>query len=289
MTASPLLISTLLASLGLLSSLAAQTPTEVRSAFKNLRSDHIKYNCGRATDWLFAHREALKDQMVQELYVTDRQGRDALLHVLFNTESFVADDRFRRLVIARLAEEDTAVGLNDIKTETSKRFSTVRAHWEAWDYIDQHFQEFGPLMTNLIPPTKSMFVLWGTTWLLAKHRVLQKNLDLYSDEVMGLIAANTKNDNIMYNASQAVRVFLLLGKQSIPTLQRSARSSDKQMANFSRALLDAIQYGKHDAFGYINAQADINLAPTSDEVREPEWLDEATQKHIGEDENTPYP
>lgn len=29
-------------------SLTAQTPAEVRSAFKNLHSDHIKHNCGHA-------------------------------------------------------------------------------------------------------------------------------------------------------------------------------------------------------------------------------------------------
>jgi hypothetical protein len=64
-----------------------------------LRSDHIKPNRGQATDWLYVYREALKDQVAQELYQTDRQGKDPLLYVLFNTRSFIADDRFRRLVM----------------------------------------------------------------------------------------------------------------------------------------------------------------------------------------------
>jgi hypothetical protein len=64
-----------------------------------LRSDHIKPNRGQVTDRLCVHREALKDQIAQELYQTDRQGKDPLLHVLFNTRSFIADDRFRRLVM----------------------------------------------------------------------------------------------------------------------------------------------------------------------------------------------
>src|ERR1700758_285610 len=118
MDASGPLIVTLLVLLNLPGYLVAQTPAEVRSAFKNLRSDHIKHNCSRATDWLFAHREALKDQMIQELYVTDRQGRDALLHVLFHTESFVADDSFRRFVMARLPEEDKVVTNSDIEAES---------------------------------------------------------------------------------------------------------------------------------------------------------------------------
>jgi hypothetical protein len=35
-----------------------------------------------------------------------------------------------------------------------------------------------------------MFVFWGTTWLLAKHRVLQKHLKLYADEVINLMATD---------------------------------------------------------------------------------------------------
>ena len=118
MKISPILISIVFWLLSFLSSLIAQTPAEVRSAFKNLRSDHIKHNCGHAMAWLFAHRDALRDQMLQELYVTDPQGRDALLFVLFNTESFVPDDRFRRLVIDRLTREDNDVRNGDIEDFT---------------------------------------------------------------------------------------------------------------------------------------------------------------------------
>jgi hypothetical protein len=299
MGASAPLISTLLILLNLPGSLVAQTPAEVRSAFKNLRSDHIKHNCGHATDWLFVHREALKDQMVQELYVTDRQGRDALLHVLFNTNSFVADDRFRRFVIARLPEQDTVVGNLDIAVESAPRSiaphwstGTLQAHWEAWDYIDAHFKDFEPLLTDAISHSDSMFVLWGTTWMLAKHRVLKQSLNLYTDEVMGRIASNLKDDDIPYNAGQAVRVFLLLGKHGIPTLQHSASSSDNQMANLSRALIDAIQYGKHEAFGYMSARVTINLAPVIDQHEDPAWLDPLTAKYKEEylqNPNVPYP
>ncbi len=292
--------SVLIVSLNLLRCLMAQTPAEVRQAFVNLRSDHIKHNCGRATDWLYAHRDAVKDAMIQELYLTDRQGRDALLHVLFNTSSFVPDDRFRRFVMARLPEEDTAVRKGDIETgydpETGEATGSVAAHWEAWDYIDSHFNSFETLLKDQISHSNSMFVLWGATFILAKHRALQESLDLYDEGVMRRIASNLRNDDIPYNGGQAVRTFLLLGKFSIPTLQHSARDSDNQMASLSRALIDAIQYGKHNAFGYINAQVNqLNMPPTSSEtdfIQEPDWLSDITQKYVdalGNNPNLPYP
>jgi hypothetical protein len=287
-------ISGLLISLSLFSRLAAQTPAEVRRAFVSLRSDHIKHNCGRAMDWLYAHRDGLKDQIVQELYLTDRQGRDALLHVLFNTRSFVADDRFRRFVMARLPEEDTFVGKLEIEIAAGEEGS-VEAHWEAWQYIDEHFKDFEPLLKDAISRSNSIFVLWGTTWILAKHRALKQNLDLYTSEVLARVASNLKDDDTPFNGSQAVRTFLLLGEHGLPTLQNSARSSDRQMANFSRALIDAIRYGKHEAFGYLSAQVSISRAPTdvsTDQLEEPEWLGELTAKYkdaLGDNPNLPYP
>jgi hypothetical protein len=288
------------AALGLFASfspLTAQTPAEVRSAFKNLRSDHIKHNCGHAMAWLFAHREALKDQMLQELYVTDPQGRDALLIVLFKTESFVPDDRFRRLVVDRLTREDKDVRRADIEDFTGgllgdRRDEWFSAHWRAWTYIDDHFSEFEPLLCDLISKSDDMFAVWGATWIVAKYRKLDENRSLFSDAVMERIVGNLKNDHIPYNASQAVRVFLLLGKYSIPTLQHSARSSDNQQASLSRALIDAILHGKHEAFGYINAEANINMVPTGDELPEPEWLADLTVAYgdkFDRNPNLPYP
>lgn len=248
--------------------------------------------------WLFAHRDALRDQMLQELYVTDPQGRDALLFVLFNTESFVPDDRFRRLVIDRLTREDNDVRNGDIEDFTkglpivNDRGSGLSAHWMAWDYIDRHFSEFEPLLKDLISQSDRMFAVWGSTWLLAKHRELTKNLSLFSPAVMERVAANLKNDDIDYNAGQAVRVFLLLGKHCIPTLQSSATSSDNQKASLSRALIDAILYGKREAFGYMNGEVAINFAPTSDQLKDPDWLDEITAKYVDKfdhNKNLPYP
>jgi hypothetical protein len=49
------------------SDLHGQTKEEVRKAFRDLRNDRIRYNCSRATYWLYKHREALRDQTLEEL------------------------------------------------------------------------------------------------------------------------------------------------------------------------------------------------------------------------------
>lgn len=259
----------------------AQSPEQVRRAFVNLRSDQIRDNCGDATAWLFLHREALKDQLLRELNQTDRQGRDAILHVLFNTESFVPDEQFRKLVISRLAEEDKVVDNLAFRRGNP-------AHWEAWTYMDGRFDLFAPLLIAEIARTESMFVLWGATWLLAKHDLLQKQADLFSSTVMTRAAAHLRNDETYYNASQATRFFLLLGKASLPTLQKAANSDDPQTKSFAKALGDAIRSGNREAFGYLNAHVAINRTPTQDSLPDPEWLSEKTEKYLDNPEGR-YP
>jgi len=82
----------------------AQSPEEVRRAFVDLHDDKVPHNCEHATDWLLKNREQLKDDLVDELYKTDWQGRDAIFHLLLNTSSFVPDDRFIRFFATTLPE-----------------------------------------------------------------------------------------------------------------------------------------------------------------------------------------
>ena len=67
----------------------AQSQSEVRQAFIDIRDDHVRDNCSRQRYWLYVNRRALKDQILEELYRTnDAQARDALLSVLVLTERF---------------------------------------------------------------------------------------------------------------------------------------------------------------------------------------------------------
>jgi hypothetical protein len=85
----------------------AQNPEDMRRAFIDIHDDKIPHNCEHAAAWLFKYREELKEDLLDELYRTDPQGRDVILHILFNTGSFTPDERFLRFVVMRLPEKDT--------------------------------------------------------------------------------------------------------------------------------------------------------------------------------------
>src|ERR1051326_5440684 len=131
-----------------------QTNAEVRQAFIDIRDDNIALNCYRATDWLADHRRQLRDQMLAELYRTnDPQARDALLTVLFGTETLVPDERFARFVVQRLREEDTRVH--------NFSFGTPGAQHDACEFIDSHYNLFEPLLKNEIGQTPDMWEVWA--------------------------------------------------------------------------------------------------------------------------------
>jgi hypothetical protein len=283
----------------------AQTTEEVRTALASLRSDDQLYNCSRAISWLLVYRETLKDELVNELYRTDRQGRDAILHILFNTKSFKPDIRFKQFVLARLPEQDSRVRNYDIlygtpeifeskaafeeANEKGQDWGTVQAHWEAWKYINANFNDFDRLLTANLAHTTSAFVLWGTTWLFDRHGVLNQKLAYYTPQVLSRAADNLKNDGQQYNATHAIRTFLMLNRHGLPVLTTAARSSDPQQRYLAQALIDAISSRRNrNAFGFLNAHGTIYFSLIGEEDQEPEWMREATQKYL--DQETPkYP
>jgi hypothetical protein len=269
------------------------TDAEIRSAFTDIRSDNIPHNCVNATNWLFTNREQIKDELVSELYKTDRQGRDAILHVLFKTKSFVPDERFIQLVMSRLSEQDKyvenltifdpAIALNEEPGADQDETHAAGAHWEAWPFINKHFDAFEPSLKEEIGKTDNVFVLWATAWLLKKRGILQNYTDLYTPAVLSKAVQNLKNDNQGSNASHAVRLFLLLGDQSLPTLREAAHSSDRQCSNLARATIDALA-GNHAAFGYLCSKLNITRTPFGPEVPEPEWLADKVVFYLDRDD-----
>lgn len=102
-----IIVGTLLVSLGLVPTrVSGQSPEEVRRAFADLRDDKVPHNCDYATEWLLKYREQLKDQLIDELYKTDWQGRDAICHILWDTKSFQPDERFIRQTFYLLRTDD---------------------------------------------------------------------------------------------------------------------------------------------------------------------------------------
>ena len=241
----------------------AQTPAEVRQAFADLHDDKVPHNCEHATEWLFTNREKLKDDLIDEFYKTDWQGRDAIFHVLVNTESFVPDERFIRLEAAGLADREN--------------------NEEDWEFISKHFKEFEPLLKEQLGKTShrshEMYVRWATAWLAKKMGVFDQYAPLYTPAVLKEVAQNLRNDNEKYNASQAVRLFLLLGDQSLPTLREAAKSSDKQAASLARATIDALG-GSRKGFGFLASKTYLEMTAFGERVQSPDWLGEALEPYL---------
>jgi len=261
-----------------------QSSAEVRQAFRDLHDDKIPGNCVRATNWLLQHREEMKEDLLDELYKTDTdsQERDAILYVLFNTSSFAPDERFARLVIARLPEQDSQVrngAIFELKGNALEPIYTSGAHWEAWPFMNKHFSTFESLLKEQIGRTNNVFVLWGTAWLFKKRGLLRANSTLFTPAILDSVAVNLRADNQRYNASHAVRLFLLLGDQSLPTLQKAASSGDRQSRYLATAAIDALTKGSHNAFGYLCANLNLTGVPFGDKPAEPSWLPEAMKKY----------
>jgi hypothetical protein len=280
-------------SVGTVSRVCGQTSAEIRQAFIDLRDDRIRYNCSRATVWLINHRTVLRDQILTELYRTaDPQERDALLIILFQTENFDPDERFARFVVARLREEDTRVrnfflGLPEgQEEEESKLSSGDGAHHIAWEFIDKHYVLFEPLLKAEVSQTNDIWELWAIAWTFKEHHVLSTNAGLFSNQVLARAVAALKNDRVKYNASEAMRLFLMLSKQSTPIVRAVLNSPDAQQRYLARAFLDALA-GSKSAVGYLNAKLKLYIGPFRNSERpEPEWLYEATEPYL--DKNT-YP
>jgi hypothetical protein len=269
--------------IGCIQLLRAQDAPEVQSKFTDLRDDNIPGNCSAAVAWLYPRRDQLKDAMLDELYRTDRQGRDALLDVLFVTPSLVPDGRFLHLVVSRLAEEDKYVGNFAIDTNALGEgvfyagYGSVPicgTHWLAWKYIDGHFDLFEPLLAAQISDTTNLCELWGATWIFKKHDVLAKHIELYTPEVLRRVSSNLADDKVRFNASQAARIFLLLGDAGIPELRVASRSADAQESSLAQALLDALG-GSKQAFGFLYARLSISRTLFGVGKGEPEWLSSA--------------
>jgi hypothetical protein len=260
--------------------LAGPPPDEIRRAFADIRDDKIKHNCEHATEWLLKYREEIKDDLLAELYRTDYQGRDAIFHVLFNTASFQPDERFIRFLMERMPEANHHVPSDSIFKDVSGRLPVSGAAWEAWFFINDHYSQFESYLKDEVGKTDSPFYLWAAAWLAKTRGVMAEYAPLYTPEVLSKVAVNLKNDTEEANASQTVRLYLLLGDQSIPALQGISRSGDAQAVNLSKATIDALK-GKRRAFGYLNAKVYLQPVLFGPSVTDPAWLDALTEPFAG--------
>ena len=224
---------------------SAQTPEQISLAFRNVRSDDIPHNADAASDWIYAHRNPLKSELLDELYRTDRQGRDVILFALMNVKGFDPDERFRRLLVSRLNEEDHFVRNSDLH---------LFVHWYAWRFINAHYGAFKALILENLQGTNDMLCIWQTA------RQLQRQADFIAawptfppPHVWETAALSLRNDEIGFNASQAIRFYLMVGKGAIPHLRQVTTRDDAQARDYASATIDAIG-GSRNAYGYLGSE-----------------------------------
>jgi hypothetical protein len=246
----------------------ADLAEQTRIAFRNIRSDDIPRNAVTAADWIIQNRNQLVPELQDELYRTDRQGRDVILYALMATKSFEPDARFCRTLVSRLNDEDRHVRNGDL---------LLFAHWRAWKFIDSHYQLFRPLILENLQTTDDMWCIWGTICLLQKRQQLIAELPHFSPHLWETVATNLRADAVGGNAGQAVRFYLIIGKPSLPHLEPLAKSDEEQTRDLAAATIDAMN-GSRRAYGFLASQISIDRDVFGRGVDSPEWLSDEIGK-----------
>ena len=134
------------------------------------------------------------------------------------------------------------------------------------------------LIENL-PRTRSMLVVWATVWMLKWHKDLNENIGSLTPEIFARAIQAMDNDDKRYNASQAVRFFLLLGDAGKNWLLEAREKGDRQRRFLADQTLKAIA-GSRDAYGELNARLNLEQAPIGSGPEEPDWLGEKTMEAL---------
>jgi hypothetical protein len=247
---------------------SGQTQEQIRVAFRNIRSDDIPHNADGAAEWIYVHRNELTSELLDELYRTDRQGRDVILYALMKTKRFSPDARVCRLMVSRLNEEDNFVANSDLH---------LRLHWKTWTYIDARYQQFRTLIRDNLQTTDNMWTVWTTLYLLQKKGELEAIVPQLSPHVWQVIGKAMRSDDEDFNAGQAVRVCLMIGKPSLPYLREIAKSKDPQARELAQATINAMG-GSRKAYGFLGATVCVDRNLFEESTGSPEWMHEEVSK-----------
>lgn len=244
----------------------------IRVLTSTLRDNQVGGDRQRAEKWLSERSEQLKENLLEELYKTDWQGRNSILGILNQTKSFVPDERFLGFVWDTL---------------NHKNRNAEFLHQQIMDadcqFISDHFAAFEPTLKEQLRKTTSapndMLKLWIIVWLAKKHGVLEQYSPLITPSLYTAAATNLKDDKVSHNASEAVRFFLVMGDASLPVLEQVTKSSDRQAANLARATIGALR-GERNAFGFLVTRVDISESAFGPEVETPDWVEKVMEPYF---------
>jgi hypothetical protein len=202
------------------------TQSALNGALRDLRNDRTLYNCRDAMDLLMEHREEIASRLVTEFYQTDSQGREAIFQILFETKSFVPDEKFIRAVLRRMHHYGSP----------DWNFPTHGSGDAAAEYIVKQTLKFGAMFVDELH-FDDPFTQCAITCALNKNHVLEQYKPFFTDAILGRLAAHLRDDEHPGNAQQAGLIFFLLGDRGLPVLRKVAAGREEQSRGVAQAFI----------------------------------------------------
>jgi hypothetical protein len=216
-------------------------PADIQMALDNLKDDNFKMNCVEAAKYLYERREDIMDILSSSLPTLDWQGQNVVLKILTETKSFKPDKEFIKLMLEQI---------ND-----GGRAEITNSH-DMWDYdyilyLEDYTDEFKDLFKSYIK-SDNIKQLWVVTRLFSKSNLLNEMKNRYTPEVMNFVVTNLRNDDIPNNAAYASRICFMLGKGSVPYLEKETQLGDSQSKQIAKIVLRLIAEETHDSWQLWN-------------------------------------
>jgi hypothetical protein len=210
------------------------TDETIRRKLKDLRSDDIARNCAEAMSFLVEHagEKKIQEALLKELYLTDAQGHEAILTLLYGASGFQPDEHFIKTVLERMRH----YGMPD------NRLDLQPAGDAGADFLIKQAKAFGDVIAAAIDShfsgrDNSLWFQYAVARALAKGRVIDQYAARYTDEFFKSLTKNLTSDDLDRNAEFATMTFIFLGKIGVPTLRSTESKSDKQGRQIAQLLL----------------------------------------------------
>jgi hypothetical protein len=213
---------------------AKPTPETITAAIAALGKDKVSWNFAIAFNYLMKNRQAALPFLIAALPNKDGQREHGILRVLVGEPSFQPTrdqlDLFYTHIVSRVWQDDDYLIGQPTK---SLRYDFI-------PYLVEQANAYKPALSSHLN-SEDAFTMWVTTFILSQANVLDEFRQQIETKTLARLAENLRNDKRSYNATYAVRTFLILGAQGVPILKKSSTSRDVQERELSKRLLAYMQ------------------------------------------------
>jgi hypothetical protein len=221
--------------------IAGVGPEKLKREILALRSDREDGNCREAMGFLTKNieEEHVRAALLAELYGTkDWQARESCLVLLCRSKSFQPDEKFMRMVLARIH----AWG-------RPEHFCCEPGGDVAAVYLVNQVAKYPDLIAGEIRESfsakdNSLWVQYVIIRALAKARLIDRYADRFSPAYLKSLASNLQDDSITCSAMVATGAFLFLGKIGMPVLKDVPHASDLQGREYASSILTCLSGDK---------------------------------------------